>query len=72
MGKPKQSLDDERLDIPGACAFIGGNRPINPSTLWRWIQQGKIRPPIRLGSKAVRFSKRRLAEDIERMADAAA
>lgn len=63
------NIQDDRVDIPGACAFIGGNRPINPATLWRLVKRGKIRPPDKIG-RLRRFRKSRLAEDLDRMSQA--
>ena len=29
---------DDLLDVYEACRFLGGNRPINPATLWRGVK----------------------------------
>jgi predicted DNA-binding transcriptional regulator AlpA len=57
----------ELLDVDAACAFIGGSRPIHPSTLWRFVKSGRISRPIRLGPQSVRWRRSELERDIERM-----
>ena len=37
------------LDITGVCRKIGGNRPIDPSTVYRKVQAGLLPKPIKLG-----------------------
>lgn len=59
---------DDFLDVNAACAALGGNRPIHPATLYRWIVAGRITPPIKLGPNTRRFSRRALLADIERLA----
>jgi predicted DNA-binding transcriptional regulator AlpA len=60
--------DDELLDVPAACRFIGGTgNPINPSTLWRGVKNGRYSPPIKVGANMVRWRKRELRADIERL-----
>jgi predicted DNA-binding transcriptional regulator AlpA len=56
--------DNEHLDTHAACALIGGNRPIHPSTLWRWVKAGRIKPPVKMGPNTVRFRRTQLAADL--------
>ena len=60
--------DEEHLDEEAACKFIGGTRPINPATLWRGVKAGRYSKPIKISAQAVRWRRRELAADIERMA----
>jgi len=53
---------DERLDEIAACLFVGGSKPIDPSTLWRRYSR-----PIKIGPQAVRWPVRNLQADIARM-----
>jgi hypothetical protein len=53
---------DERLDELAACLYVGGSKPIDPSTLWR-----RYSPPIKVGAQAVRWPRRNLDADIARM-----
>jgi predicted DNA-binding transcriptional regulator AlpA len=47
--------DDDLITTATACAILGGEAPINPSTLWRWIKAGRISPPLKPGPGTVRF-----------------
>jgi hypothetical protein len=58
---------DEWLDISAACAFIGGTRPINPSTYYRGVRAGRYSAPEKRGANVVRISKRKLADDLRRL-----
>jgi predicted DNA-binding transcriptional regulator AlpA len=33
---------DELLDIDGLCRHLGGNRPLNPATIYRAIKAGTL------------------------------
>ena len=61
-------MKDEHLDAPAACAFIGGTRPIHPSTLWRGVKAGRFSKPIKIGAQSVRWRRSELAADLDRMA----
>jgi hypothetical protein len=53
---------DERLDEIAACVYVGGSKPIDPSTLRR-----RYSPPIKVGAQAVRWTVKNLQADIARM-----
>lgn len=59
--------DPDLLDLYAACAFIGGSRPINPATLWRGVKAGRFAKPIKISAQAVRWRRRELQADIDRM-----
>lgn len=40
------------LDIAGMCRKIGGNRPLNRSTIYRKVQAGLLPKPIKFGRVA--------------------
>jgi predicted DNA-binding transcriptional regulator AlpA len=46
---------DHLLDRREACAFFGGSKPINPSTLYRGIRQGRYPAPIKVGPGSSRW-----------------
>jgi predicted DNA-binding transcriptional regulator AlpA len=58
---------DDLLDVSAACRFIGGNRPIHPSTLWRGVRTGRFSRPLYIGPQNVRWWRAELAADLERM-----
>jgi predicted DNA-binding transcriptional regulator AlpA len=43
------------LDRKATCTLFGGNRPINASTLYRWISQGKVPAPVKVGPSTSRW-----------------
>ena len=40
------------LDRTAACAFFGGNKPLNPSTLYRGIRQGRYPKAVHVGGSS--------------------
>jgi predicted DNA-binding transcriptional regulator AlpA len=60
--------ENEYLDTPATCALIGGNRPIHPSTLWRWVKAGRISAPVKIGPHTVRFRRTQLVADLSALA----
>jgi predicted DNA-binding transcriptional regulator AlpA len=40
------------LDRNGVCRMFGGNRPINPATLYRKIKQGVLPKPVKVGGSS--------------------
>jgi predicted DNA-binding transcriptional regulator AlpA len=60
-------MQDELLDCFAACAFLGGSRPINPSSLWRGVKAGRYSQPIKIGPQSVRWRRSELQADINRM-----
>jgi predicted DNA-binding transcriptional regulator AlpA len=59
---------EELLDTAAACRFLGGTRPIHPSTLWRGVASGHFSPPIKLGPQIRRWRRRDLQADVDRAA----
>jgi prophage regulatory protein len=46
---------DDLLNVNSVCRFFGGDRPIDKSTLWRGIRQGRYPKPIRIGPQVRRW-----------------
>jgi predicted DNA-binding transcriptional regulator AlpA len=46
---------DDLLDLKETCRFFGGNRPINPATLYRGIRSGRYPAPIKVGPGSSRW-----------------
>ena len=40
------------LDRAGVCRMFGGNRPINPATLYRKIRHGVLPKPVKIGGSS--------------------
>jgi predicted DNA-binding transcriptional regulator AlpA len=45
----------EMLDKEGVCSLFGGTRPINASTLYRGIRQGRYPKPVKVGPGSSRW-----------------
>ena len=58
IDEPNDLMKIERF----AKELGGEHSPVSNSTVWRKVKSGEIPPPIRLGSKSVRFRKRWAAE----------
>ena len=58
-------MQSKPLDIRAACEFVGGTKPVHPSTLWRWVKAGRISPPKNVGPNIVRFDPEILRADVE-------
>ena len=46
---------EDLLDIAGVCSFFGGGRPLGHSTIYRWVREGRIPQPVRIGPKMSRW-----------------
>ena len=60
---------DQLIDIREACRFWGGNKPLNPATLYRQISQGKHPKPVKIGGLS-RWSLLELCTERQRRMDA--
>lgn len=49
--------------------FGGAAQPLDPSTVYRWVRDGKIPPPIKLARKISRWRRSECLAVIQRMAD---
>jgi predicted DNA-binding transcriptional regulator AlpA len=47
----------DMFDRKAVCAFFGGNRPIDASTLYRGIRQGRYPAPVKVGPGSSRWLK---------------
>jgi predicted DNA-binding transcriptional regulator AlpA len=52
--------NDELLDLTGACALIGGCRPINPATLYRGVKSGIYPQPVKVAPNVSRWRRSEL------------
>lgn len=63
--KTSLTLVDPLVDEPNACELLGG---VHRSTLWRWIREGKLPKPIKLGPGVARWRMSHIRAFIEAMA----
>jgi predicted DNA-binding transcriptional regulator AlpA len=56
------------LDRKEVCRLFGGNRPLNPSTLYRHIRKGTLPKPIRVGGSS-RWLRTELEAALQAMID---
>jgi hypothetical protein len=61
--------DDEWLDILAACALIGGNKPVHPSTYYRGVKAGVYPPPEKRGLNISRVNRRKLEAKMRHLAE---
>lgn len=60
---------DEMLSIREVCRFFGGNeRPLDQSTIYRWIRAGKLPDPVRMGPMTLRWRRSELQKALDAMA----
>jgi predicted DNA-binding transcriptional regulator AlpA len=48
-------MNDHLLDRAEACRYFGGSKPIDPSTLYRGIRQGRYPRPVKVGPGSSRW-----------------
>jgi predicted DNA-binding transcriptional regulator AlpA len=59
----------ELLDRASVCRLFGGSKPINPSTLYRGIRQGRYPRPVKVGPGASRWLREECDAALQRMVD---
>jgi predicted DNA-binding transcriptional regulator AlpA len=45
-------MHPQLLDKAAVCELFGGTRPLNASTLYRGIKQGRFPKPVRIGGSS--------------------
>jgi predicted DNA-binding transcriptional regulator AlpA len=60
------------LDRGEVCRLFGGSRPINPSTLYRGIRQGRYPKPVRVGPNSSRWLRAECEAVLRKMTEARA
>jgi len=48
-------MQPQLLDKAEVCRLFGGTRPLNPSTLYRGIKQGRFPKPVKVGPGTSRW-----------------
>jgi predicted DNA-binding transcriptional regulator AlpA len=57
------------LDRRQTCFFFGGSKPIDPSTLYRGIRQGRYPRPVKVGPGSSRWLREECEASLKVMVD---
>ncbi len=57
------------IDVETLCAKVGGTRKINKATAYRWIAQGWLPRPIKIGPRLVRWVESEVDDAIRQRAE---
>ena len=57
------------LDRGAVCRFFGGNRPLNPATLYRGIRKGRYPAPVKVGPGSSRWLREECEATLRSMAE---
>ena len=60
----------ELLTLREVALLFGGSRPLNPSTVWRWVKSGRLPRPVKLGRGTVRWIRSEVEATLRRMVEA--
>ena len=63
-------MQDHLLDRAEVCRLLGGSKPINPSTLYRGIRQGRYPRPLKVGPGSSRWLRDECEAVLRRMKEA--
>ena len=63
-------MQDHLLDRGEVCRLFGGSKPINPSTLYRGIRQGRYPRPLKVGPGSSRWIREECESALQRMMEA--
>jgi predicted DNA-binding transcriptional regulator AlpA len=55
------------MTLDATCVFFGGDRPLNPSTLYRGVRAGQYPPPVLLGPQNPRWVRSECMQALERL-----
>lgn len=62
---------DDMLSIREVCRFFGGQeRPLDQSTIYRWVRAGKLPKAVRMGPLTLRWRKSDCQKALNAMAQA--
>jgi len=62
-------MQNDLLDRADTCRFFGGSKPIDPSTLYRGIRQGRYPRPVKVGPGSSRWLRAECEAALQRMAE---
>jgi predicted DNA-binding transcriptional regulator AlpA len=52
---PSAPVAEDMMTLRATCVFFGGDRPLNPSTLYRGIKAKRFPLPVRVGPNTSRW-----------------
>ena len=58
---------DDLMNWRETCVFFGGTKPIDISTLRRWVRKGRIPQPIKFGPRFTRWRRGECQAVLDRM-----
>jgi len=61
------AIETEMMTLGAVCVFFGGDRPLNPSTLYRGVRAGQYPPPVLLGPNNPRWLRKECRQALERL-----
>ena len=61
---PRDTWNDQLLDLDAVCRLIGGSKPVHPATVWRGVKAGRYPKPIQVSAKLRRWRRSKLVEAI--------
>jgi len=62
-------MQNDLLDRADTCRFFGGSKPIDPSTHYRGIRQGRYPRPVKVGPGSSRWLRAECEAALQRMAE---
>lgn len=67
MSEPHEQM----MSIQEVCRFFGGQeKPVDQSTIYRWVRQGRLPPSVSLGPLLKRWRKSDCQRALDVMAEA--
>lgn len=68
MSAPTDNTTIDWMTLREVCAFFGGTRhALDKSTIYRWVREGKLAPPVRMSALVHRWKRSDCQEALERM-----
>lgn len=60
--------DDKLLSVAEVGAFFGGaGKPLAKPTIWRWVREGRVPKPIKIGAHLSRWRQSECQEALDAM-----
>jgi predicted DNA-binding transcriptional regulator AlpA len=58
--------ETDLMDIEETCRFFGGNKPLNPATLYRGVKSGRYPRPVKVGPNTNRWVRPECQSSLEK------